>query len=206
MDFNRIFKIVSISLFAIAALGIFVYIGYASSKDCLGCSLPKCEGVTESGEVYLKAADECARPYEEIKEEQEQIEQMNATMGLSNEGVTTDCSQECLTYAGNFMTFAIIFVVVATILTLLFAGYNLVVNPKKIKGVLFAIVGLGIAVLISYALASDTIPDIIGYDGVITQTEAKWVETTLYMLYILLSVAILGILANGVSKIIKNRK
>ncbi|MFO7868028.1 MAG: hypothetical protein R6U95_01865 [Bacteroidales bacterium] len=206
MDFNKIFKIVSVSLFAIAALGIFVYLGYASSKDCLGCDLPECEGVTESGEVYLRPADECARPYEEIKKELEETEQMNAQMGLSNENVTSDCSQECLTYAGNFMTFGIVFIVVAGILTLLFAVYNLVVNPKKIKGVLFGIVALGLVLLASYLLASDSIPNIIGYDEVITHTEAKWVETTLYMFYILVSVAVLGIIGTGVTKIVKNRK
>jgi len=206
MDFNKIFKIVSISLFSVAALGVLLYMGYASSKDCLGCTLPMCEGVTESGEKYFMPADSCAMSYDEIQTRQKEMREINAAMGVSNDSQISECSQECLNYAGTLMTFSIVFVLIATCLTLLFAAYTLVINRKKIKGVLIGVVGLGLTLAISYVIASDAVPSIIGYTNVITPTEAKWVDTTLYMLYILLAVATLGIVATGINKIIQNNK
>lgn len=206
MDFNKLFKIISISLFGFAALGIIIYLGYASSKDCLGCTLPQCEGITETGEVYLRAADDCAQPYEVIKEREQFIRQSNASMGMGDDSRISECSQECLNYAGNFMSFAISLVVIAACLTLLFAVYTIVINRNKIKGVIIAVAGLGIVLLFSYIMASDAVPTIIGYNDVITTTEAKWVETTLYMLYILLTVAVLGIIGSGVYKIVQQNQ
>ena len=206
MDFNKIFKIVSISLFSIAALGVLLYIGYASSKDCLGCTLPMCEGITESGEKYLMPADSCALSYEEIQAREQEMREINAAMGVSDDAQISECSQECLNYAGTLMTFSIVFVLIATFFTLLFAGYTLVINRKKIKGVLIGVVGLGLALLVSYLIAKETVPSIIGYTNVITPTEAKCVDTTLYMLYILLTVATVGIIATGINKIIQNNK
>ncbi len=203
MNFNKLFKIVSISLFAITIVVAVLYLGFGSSKDCLACDLPRCEKTAENGEMYLAAADDCAKSYDEIRQMEESIRQSNAQFGLTEESDISECSKECLTYASNFMAFAEIMTILSAVITLLFAIYVLIQNPKKIKGVAIGIVSLGAALGISYALASDAIPNIIGYNGVITATEAKWVDTTLYLLYILLATAIVGILATSIMKMFR---
>jgi len=200
MKFNKIFKIVSISLFAISVVVGGLYVGYGSSKDCLGCKLAVCEGITPNGEKYLLPADECAMTYEEIAaKEQELIDSGKP----EDEAQIDECSQECLDYAGNFMSFTIVMSIIATVITLLFALYTLVINPKKIKGVAIGLLGLCAAVGLSYVLASDSIPKIIGYNSVITPGESKFVGTMVYLMYILLGSAVAGILLTSIYKMIK---
>lgn len=206
MKFNKFLKITSISLFVVASIAILLYIGYASSKDCLGCDLPMCEGVTESGEKYLMPADSCALSYEEIKLREQEINEINAAMGILDSAEISECSKECLNYAGALMMFLIISVIIAAILVFAFAIYSIVVNRNNMKGALIGGAGVGLVILISYLKASDVVPNIIGYTNVITPAEARWVDTSLYMIYILLVAAILGIVATGVYKLIQNNK
>lgn len=203
MNFNKLFKIVSISLFAIAIVASVMYIGAASKKNCLACKLPVCEKIDASGQKYLAPADDCAMSYDEIKKMEAEILQRNKDFGTNDPAEIAECSKECLSYAGSFMMFTIVITILAIVLTLLFSIYTLIVSPKKIKGVIVGIGGLGFITLISYLFSSNSIPTILGYSNVITLAEVKLVDTMLFMMYILLAVAILSIVYTSIVKVIK---
>lgn len=190
MNFNKLFKIVTIALFGVAIIASLVYFGAASQKDCFACKLPLCEEINEAtGEKYLANADDCALTYAEIQQ---------------RGGEYAECSKECINYAGNFMLFTIILTIIAAVLAVLFAIYMLIVDTKKIKGVLIGLGGMGLIVLISYLFSSDKTFTIIGYNDIISLAEIKMVDTMLYTTYILLVLAIGGILFTSVQKMIKN--
>jgi len=203
MNFTKFFKIVSITLFALSVIASVLYVGYASNKNCLACTLPVCEKMDAKGEKYLAPSDSCAMSFSEIKKMEDDIRKQNAELGTSEPAEITECCEECLDYAGNFMWFTIIMSIAAVVLTLLFTVYQFIVNPKKVKTAIFGIVAMGVVVLISYLLASSEIPQIIGYNNVITPFETKSVDTLLYMFYILFSVALIGIVYSSISKIFK---
>ncbi|HRS18286.1 MAG TPA: hypothetical protein P5243_02180 [Bacteroidales bacterium] len=203
MNFNKLFKIVSISLFAIAIIASVMYIGAASKKNCFACKLPVCEKVDAKGEKYLAPADECAMTYNEIKKMEQETMQRNKDFGTNDPVEISECSKECLNYAGNFMMFTIVITIVAIVLALLFSVYMLIVDTKKIKGVLIGVGSIGLITLISYLMSSDSIPSILGYSNVITIGEVKMVDTMLFMTYILLAISIISILYTSIVKIIK---
>lgn len=199
MNFNKIFKIVSISLFGLSVLVSLWYLVVASNKDCLACTLPKCEKIDANGEKYLAPADDCAMSYAEIK----QMEEENAKLGLTDVSSTSECSKECMSYAGTFMTFAIVMSILAVVLVLLFAVYQPIANPKTLKGILISLGSILFITLVSYLMSSDAIPTIIGYNLPITVAEVKIVDTLLYMTYLLLGISILGILYSNINKFIR---
>jgi hypothetical protein len=80
------------------------------------------------------------------------------------------------------------------------------INAAK-KG-LMALVFLGAVVLIAYLLASDEIPQFVGVqkyinDGTLTPGVAKYIDTGLYVTYILLGLAVLSIVFSSVSRLFK---
>ena len=203
MNFNKVFKIVSISLFAVAIIASVMYIGAASKKNCLACKLPVCEKIDANGQKYLAPADECAMTYDEIKAMEQETIQRNKDFGTNDPVEVAECSKECINYAGSFMMFTIVITIVAIVLALLFSVYMLIVDPKKIKGVLIGIGSIGLITLLSYLFSSDSIPTILGYNNIITLAEVKMVDTMLFMTYILLAVAFISILYTNIIKIFK---
>lgn len=203
MNFNKIFKIVSISLFAIAIIASVMYIGAASKKNCLACKLPVCEKIDANGQKFLAPADDCAMTYDEIKKMEQETMQRNKDFGTNDPVEITECSKECLNYAGSFMMFTMIISIVAIVLALLFSVYMLIVDPKKIKGVAIGVGSIGLITLISYLFSSDSIPSILGYSNVITIGEVKLVDTMLFMTYILLAGALISIVYTSIIKLIK---
>nr|HPM13018.1 hypothetical protein [Bacteroidales bacterium] len=149
MNFNKVFKIVSISLFAVAIIASVMYIGAASKKNCLACKLPVCEKIDANGQKYLAPADECAMTYEEIKTMEQETIQRNKDFGTNDPVEITECSKECINYAGSFMMFTIVITIIAIVLALLFSVYMLIVDPKKIKGVAIGVGSIGLITLVS---------------------------------------------------------
>ena len=60
-----------------------------------------------------------------------------------------------------------------------------------------------LVVLIGYLMSSTTIPEIIGFDGVITEFDVVMTDTLLYAMYILLGGAVVAILSSFVFKMIR---
>ncbi len=191
--FNKAFKVGYVSLLVLSLLVTIWYWAAAAGKDCLACTLPVCEAMGPEGETYFLPADSCALSYAEIQERQEA------------QGITIqECSQECINYADIYLVFSIVLVIVAIILMLIMAVYSPFATSKKMSK---TAVGVGIFLLVSaivgYLLSSPEIPEIIGFDGIITKFDILMTDSLLYATYILLAGAVLAILSPIVIKFLR---
>ncbi|MCQ2607115.1 MAG: hypothetical protein MJ197_00300 [Bacteroidales bacterium] len=184
--FNQVFKVAGVSLLVIAVLVTAWYLFAASGKDCLACKLPACEAIGPDGETVMAAADACAKPYEELSVDSD------------------ECSQECISYAGVYLTFAVSLIVIAVIFMIAMAVYSTIKSSKKTsKTTIFVVAFVIIAAGVAFLLSSDTIPTIIGFDGEITKGDVKLTDTLLYATYFLLGGAVLSILSSFVIKFLR---
>ncbi|MEE4284751.1 MAG: hypothetical protein V2I31_01345 [Mariniphaga sp.] len=86
--------------------------------------------------------------------------------------------------------------------------FHMATDMKAAKKGLISLVFLVVVAVVSYLLASDTIPQFAGVqkfinDGTLTNQVAKMVDTGLYATYILLALAILSILFSSVTRLFK---
>lgn len=86
--------------------------------------------------------------------------------------------------------------------------FHMATDMKAAKKGLISLVFLVAVAVVSYLLASDTIPQFAGVqkfinDGTLTTQVAKMVDTGLYATYILLALAILSILFSSVTRLFK---
>ncbi|NLB26060.1 MAG: hypothetical protein GX820_05125 [Bacteroidales bacterium] len=89
---------------------------------------------------------------------------------------------------------------------ILFSIFQMVSDINQAKKGLMSIVFLGAVVLIAYLFASDEIPQFIGVqkhidEGTLTPVIAKWIDTGLYITYILLGLAILSVAFSSVRRL-----
>lgn len=97
---------------------------------------------------------------------------------------------------GVFLLWGAILMVIATVITLLFSLINIISNPKSIKNAIIVVAIAGFLVLISHLLASSKpIPDLTVET---TASTLKWVDTGLFVTYILGGIAFLGIIFSEV--------
>ncbi len=81
-------------------------------------------------------------------------------------------------------------------------------DKKAMKQSLISLGFLVVVAVISYLLASDAMPTFYGVEryienGTLTPQISKWIGTGLYATYILLALAILGMVASSVSRLFK---
>jgi len=86
--------------------------------------------------------------------------------------------------------------------------FHMVTDINAAKKGLISILFLGVVFVISYLLASDTIPQFIGVqkfinDGTLTPQVAKLVDTGLHAMYILLALAVLSIVFSSINRAFK---
>jgi hypothetical protein len=86
--------------------------------------------------------------------------------------------------------------------------FHMATDMKAAKKGLISLVFLAVVAVVSYLLASDTIPQFAGVqrfinDGTLTPQVAKMVDTGLYATYILIGLAILSILFSSVTRLFK---
>jgi TRAP-type C4-dicarboxylate transport system permease small subunit len=86
--------------------------------------------------------------------------------------------------------------------------FHMTTDIKAAKKGLISLVFLAAVAVVSYLLASDTIPQFAGVqkfinDGTLTTQVAKMVDAGLYATYILLALAILSILFSSVNRLFK---
>jgi len=139
------------------------------------------------------SADSCALSYAEIQERQEA------------QGITIqECSQECISYANIYLVFSIVLVIVAIVLMLIMAVYSpFATSRKKSKTALGVGIFFIVSAIIGYLLSSPEIPNILGFDGIITKFDILMTDTLLYATYILLAGAVLAILSPIVIKFLR---
>ena len=99
---------------------------------------------------------------------------------------------------------AYVFVGLAALLALVFPIYQLATNPKGALNTLIGLVILGVIVLIAYAMASDQVMNIVGYNGPDNNPGTlKAVGTGLITTYILFLLSLLAIVVTEIYNSIK---
>jgi hypothetical protein len=103
-----------------------------------------------------------------------------------------------------YLTWTYILTGVACVATIGFAIWGMIINSKNAVNVLIGIVALVVVLTISYIAASDAIPVFLGYEKFnITPALSKTVGGSLYAIYALLFIAIVGIVYSELSKALK---
>jgi hypothetical protein len=90
----------------------------------------------------------------------------------------------------------------AAVIAVGFAVVQIVTDIEKAKRALFSLLILGVALFVSYSLASSVIPtfhnsDVLVADGILTESVSKWVGTGLHLTYVLFAGAFLSIIGFG---------
>ncbi|MCW0482489.1 hypothetical protein [Gaoshiqia sediminis] len=106
------------------------------------------------------------------------------------------------------LTWSYILLGASAVVALVFAVLHTATDKDAAKKGLIALVFAGVVLAISYAFASDAIPQFHGVDkfvadGSLTQSVSKWIGTTLYATYILLFLSIIAIAVSSVYRIFK---
>ena len=138
-------------------------------------------------------ADSCALSYDEILEK-ERVQGVDVT----------ECSQECINYADAYLVFAFLLIILAVGSMVVMLFYSAFTSGKKLsKTTLITLVFVVVVALLGFLLSSDTIPEILGFDGTITLFDVKLTDTLLYATYILLGGAVVAILSSFVIKFLR---
>ncbi len=106
------------------------------------------------------------------------------------------------------LIWAYVLMVVGAGIAILAGIYHMATDIKAAKKGLISLVFLAVIAVVSYLLASDTIPQFVGVqrfinEGVLTPQVARMVDAGLYATYILLGLAILSIVLAPVTRLFK---
>lgn len=191
--FNQVFKYGYIALLVVSFLATVWYWAAAAGKDCLACTLSVCEGIAPNGETYMLPADSCAMSYEDILAKEAQT-------GID----VTECSQECINYADAYLIFAGVLIILAVVFMVAMLFYSSFTKGEKMsKTTMITLIFVLVVVLLGFLMSSNAIPEILGYDGVITLFDVKLTDTLLYATYFLLGGAVVAILSSFVIKFLR---
>ena len=103
------------------------------------------------------------------------------------------------------LIWAYILVLITLIAAIVFPLIAVISNPKALIRLLAVLAGFAILVVVSYLLSSDTVIEIIGYDGTGNSDPGtlKMVDTVLFLTYMLFGLAVGSILYAIISKAFK---
>lgn len=106
------------------------------------------------------------------------------------------------------LTWSYILLGIGAAVAIIFALVQTFTDKAAAKKGLTALVFVAIVLVLSYILASDAMPQFHGVekyiaDGSLTNSISKWIDTALNATYILLFLAIMGIVVTSVSRIVK---
>lgn len=109
-------------------------------------------------------------------------------------------------WGGLILNFSIYLFVGCAALAIGFAIFKFVTDaiesPKSAIKPAIAVGAAALLIIVSYSLASDAIPVFLGADNFdITPATSKWVETSLFAMYILFGVAIVTLVYTELSRI-----
>lgn len=109
-------------------------------------------------------------------------------------------------WGGLVLNVSIGLFILCAVIAVGFAIYKFVMdaidNPKSAIKPAIALGAVALLVIISYSLASDAIPTFLGSDNFeITAGTSKWVETSLYGMYILFLITVVALVYTEVSRI-----
>ncbi|WP_423130471.1 hypothetical protein [Gaoshiqia sp. Z1-71] len=106
------------------------------------------------------------------------------------------------------LTWSYILLGIGAAVAIIFALVQTFTDKAAAKKGLTALVFVAVVLVLSYVLASDAMPQFHGVekyiaDGSLTSSISKWIDTALNATYILLFLAIMGIVVTSVSRIVK---
>jgi hypothetical protein len=127
---------------------------------------------------------------------------------MSSEMKVAEVDKLASGWSGTILNFSIAMFALCAVAAVGFALYqfvaNLIDNPKSAIKSALIFGGVAVIVLISYSLASDTIPTFLGSDEIeITAATSKWIETFLFVLYFTFGLSIIAMLYNELSRLWK---
>lgn len=103
-----------------------------------------------------------------------------------------------------FLVWTYILTAIAAGATAIFSVVYFIEHPKDAKGALIGIGAMAVVVLLAWLFASDSIPQFLGAEKFeITSALSQTVGATLWAVYILLTVAIVGILYSETARAFK---
>jgi len=109
-------------------------------------------------------------------------------------------------WGGLVLNASIVLFIICAVMAVGFAIYKFITdaidNPKSAIKPAIALGAVALLVIISYSMASDAIHQFLGSDNFeITASTSKWVETSLYGMYILFGIAVVALIYTEVSRI-----
>ncbi len=106
-------------------------------------------------------------------------------------------------YATTVMTWAYILLAITVFITIVFPIAFFIMNPKKGKAVLIALVGFVVLYLIAHSVSTGNITGDVYEKFDISEATSRFIGAILYMTYILGGLTILSIVYAGVSSLFK---
>jgi hypothetical protein len=106
-------------------------------------------------------------------------------------------------FTTTVMTWAYILLAFTALITILFPIILFVMNPKKGKAVLIALVGFVVLYFVAYSIATGDVTGKVYETFDINEATSRFIGAILYMTYILGGLAILSIVYAGISSIFK---
>lgn len=119
-----------------------------------------------------------------------------------------DANPAMSTWLNTNLTWSYVLLIVTVALIVLFGLVQTIGNKEATKSALIAL-GCGVVIFgISYAMASDEIPQFFGSerfvaDGTLTSSVSKWIDTTLIVAYILFGLTLIATVFWSVSHVFK---
>ncbi|MCG8698659.1 MAG: hypothetical protein MI922_11450 [Bacteroidales bacterium] len=102
-------------------------------------------------------------------------------------------------YTGTFIGWAVCLAVIAALLTIVFSFANIFSSMKSLKNAGMGIGAMVVLALISWLMSSDA--PLAGKE--LTSFTLKWVDSGLYLTYILVLLAVAGIIYSEIAKALK---
>jgi len=129
-----------------------------------------------------------------------------ATQDLPAEMKIVEIDSIANDWSGLVLNFSMYLFFACAIIAVGFAIYKFIADaidkPKSAIIPAIALVMIALLIVVSYSLASDAIPVFLGVDNFdITPATSKWVETSLYGMYILFGITVLALLYTEISRI-----
>jgi len=106
-------------------------------------------------------------------------------------------------FTTTVMTWAYILLAITVAITIIFPIVFFIMNPRKGKSVLIALVGFVVLYLIAHSISTGSITGDVYEKFDISEATSRFIGAILYMTYILGGVAILSIVYAGVSSLFK---
>jgi len=106
-------------------------------------------------------------------------------------------------FATTVMTWAYILLAITVIITIVFPIAFFIMNPKKGKSVLIALVGFVVLYFIAYSMSTGNISGEVYEKFDISEATSRFIGAMLYMSYIMGGLTILAIVYAGVSSLFK---